>query len=43
MDNLPSFTIFEGFIVFLGLFTLILSYFDREIALKTQNTPNIGG
>ena len=36
MDNLPYFTIFKEFSIFLGLFTSILSYFDPQIALKSQ-------
>ena len=36
MDNLPYFTIFKGFSIFLGLFKSILSYFDPQIALKSQ-------
>ena len=36
MDNLPYFTIFKGFSIFLGLFMSILSYFDPQIALKSQ-------
>ena len=43
MDNLTSFTIFEGFSIVWGNFTSILSYFDPEIDLKSQNNPNNGG
>ena len=42
-DNLLSFMIVKGFSVFLGLFTSISSYFEPEVALKSQNTPNSGG
>ena len=42
MDNLPYFTIFEGFSIFFGLFTSILSYFDPQIALDVPNTPESG-
>ena len=42
MDNLPYFTIFKGFSIFLGLFTSILSYFDPQIALNVPNTPESG-
>ena len=45
-DNLLSFTIFKdfrGFSIFLGLFTSISSYFDPEVALRSQNTPNSVG
>ena len=37
MDNSPSFTIFRGFSIFLGLFTSFFSYFDPQIALKSRN------
>ena len=43
MDNLPYFTIFKEFSIFLWLFTSILSYFDPQIAVKSQNTSNNGG
>ena len=42
-DYLLSFTIlndFRGFSIILGLFRSISSYFDMEVALKSQNTPN---
>ena len=45
-DNLLSFTIFKDFrrfSIFLGLFTSISSYFDPEVALRPQNTPNSVG
>ncbi len=41
-DNLLSFTMLKGFSIFLGLFPSISSYFDPQIALKSQNTPNNG-
>ena len=42
-NNFPYFTNFKGFLIFLGLFTSISSYFNPQIALKSQNTPNSGG
>ena len=43
LDNLPYLSIFKGFSIFLGYFTSIYSYFDPQIALKSQNIPNSGG
>ena len=34
MDNFLYFTIFKGFLIFFGLFTSNLNYFDAQITLK---------
>ena len=43
IDNFPSFPIFKGVLIFLGLFTSISTYFDPQIYPKSHNTPRNGG
>ena len=42
MDEFHYFTIFKEFSIFLRFFASILSCFDPQVALKSQNTPTSG-